>query len=152
MSKLTDKLIQLQADTHKLWLRFHNYHWNVKGLQFFAIHSYTQTAYEDIAKLFDDLAERALQLKTKALVCHKDLIEAAKLPKLDGKDCFTAVEVLENLKKDYGYLLTEFKKLDDLATKDADTTTSALAQEQIAKLEKSLWMLDNALESSCKKK
>lgn len=151
MSKVTEKLLQIQADAHSLWIRFHNYHWNVKGLQFYAIHAYTEEAYESMAKLFDDTAERALQLKAKAIVCPKTLLESAKLPQLQ-KDCFTATEVLEFLKSDYGYLLSEFKKLDELAGKDGDTTTSTLAQEKIAELEKSLWMLDNALESACKKK
>ncbi len=151
MSKVTDKLLQIQADAHALWVRFHNYHWNVKGLQFFAIHDYTESAYETMAKLFDDAAERALQLKAKALVCPKSLVEAAKLPKLD-KDCFTASDVLECLRGDYGYLLGEFKKLDELASKDGDTTTSNLAQDKIAELEKSLWMLDNALQNACSKK
>ncbi len=151
MSKVTDKLLQIQADAHALWVRFHNYHWNVKGLQFFALHDYTEEAYEAMAKLFDDAAERALQLKAKALVCPKSIVEAAKLPKLD-RDCFTAGDVLECLRVDYSYLLGEFKKLDELASKDGDTTTSNLAQDKIAELEKSLWMLDNALQNACGKK
>ncbi len=151
MSKVTEKLLQIQADAHSLWVRFHNYHWNVKGLQFYAIHAYTEEAYEAMAKLFDDTAERALQLKSKALVCPKALLEHAKIKPLQ-KDCFTASEVLECVKSDYTYLLGEFQKLDELASKENDSTTSNLAQDKIAELEKALWMLDNALESACKKK
>ena len=150
MSNVTKKLLQIQADAHSLWIRFHNYHWNVKGLQFAAIHSYTEDAYEDMAKLFDDTAERVLQLKEKALVCPKALFENAKIPKLE-KDCFGTAEVLELMREDYKYLLAEFKQLDELASK-GDTTTSNLAQDKIAELEKALWMLDNTLETSCKKK
>lgn len=150
MSKVTEKLLQIQADAHSLWIRFHNYHWNVKGLQFWAIHNYTEEAYEAMAKLFDDVAERTLQLKEKALICPKALIENAKIPKIDN-DCFTATQVLELIKEDYKYLLNEFKALDDLASKAEDTTTSNLAQDKIAELEKALWMLDSALENSCRK-
>lgn len=150
MSKVTEKLLQIQADAHSLWIRFHNYHWNVKGLQFWAIHNYTEEAYEAMAKLFDDVAERTLQLKEKALICPKALIENAKVPKIDN-DCFTATQVLELIKEDYKYLLNEFKALDDLASKAEDTTTSNLAQDKIAELEKALWMLDSALENSCRK-
>lgn len=151
MSKVTEKLLQIQADAHSLWVRFHNYHWNVKGLQFAAVHSYTEDAYEDMAKLFDDTAERVLQLKEKALVCPKALLENAKVPKVE-KCCFTTTEVLELMREDYKYLLNEFKKLDELADKAGDTTTSNLAQDKIAQLEKALWMLDNTLETSCKSK
>lgn len=150
MSKVTEKLLQIQADAHSLWIRFHNYHWNVKGFHFWAIHNYTEEAYEAMAKLFDDVAERTLQLKEKALICPKALIENAKVPKIDN-DCFTATQVLELIKEDYKYLLNEFKALDDLASKAEDTTTSNLAQDKIAELEKALWMLDSALENSCRK-
>ncbi len=145
------QLKQLQADSHSLWLKFHNYHWNVKGLQFYAVHSYTEDAYEKMAELFDDLAERILQLKDKAIICPEELYKTAKTPKVD-QDCFSASEALEFVRKDYTYLLKEFKKLDELADKDGDTTTSAFAQEKIAELEKALWMLDSSLENTCKKK
>lgn len=150
MSKVTEKLLQLQADTHSLWIRFHNYHWNVKGLQFWAIHSYTEEAYESLATLFDDIAERILQLKEKALVCPKAMSEKAKVAKID-KDCFSASEVLEFVREDYKYLLKEFKSLDEIASEAGDVSTSNLAQDKIAELEKSLWMLDSALATSCKK-
>lgn len=145
------QLKQLQADSHSLWLKFHNYHWNVKGLQFYAVHAYTEDAYEKMAELFDAVAERILQLKDEAITCPEELYKSAKTPKLD-KDCFSAAETLELVKADYEYLLKELKKLDELADKAGDTTTSNLAQDKIAELEKALWMLDNSLETSCKKK
>ncbi|ARE81365.1 Dps family protein [Campylobacter helveticus] len=138
------QLLQLQADAHSLWIKFHNYHWNVKGLQFFSIHEYTEKAYEELAELFDGCAERALQLGEKAIVCPKVLLENAKAPKAE-KDHFNSSEVLELVKKDYEYLLSEFKKLNELAEKAGDTTTAAFAQENIAKYEKNIWMLEASL-------
>lgn len=150
MSKTTDKLLALQADAHALWLRFHNYHWNVKGLQFYAIHEMTEKAYEAMARLFDELAERALQLGAKAHTCPKALVDAANVPKCTLKDKFSANDVLEALKADYSYLLKEFKALDKVA--ENDIATQNLAQDKIAELEKALWMLENALDKSCTKK
>lgn len=141
------QLLQIQADAHHLWIKFHNYHWNVKGLQFFSIHEYTEKAYEEMAELFDSCAERILQLGGKAIVCRKTLMQSSKSPKVD-KDSFSAVEVLELLKKDYEYLLAEFKKLNEAAEKESDTTTAAFAQENIAKYEKILWMLDSSLQNT----
>lgn len=146
---VTKQLLQLQADAHSLWIKFHNYHWNVKGLQFFSIHEYTEKAYEEMAELFDACAERVLQLKEKVVVCPKILLENAKAPKAE-KDCFTPLEVLELIKKDYEYLLNEFKKLNSEAEKASDTTTATFAQENIAKYEKALWMLSASLENNAK--
>lgn len=146
---VTKQLLQLQADAHSLWIKFHNYHWNVKGLQFFSIHEYTEKAYEEMAELFDVCAERVLQLKEKVVVCPKILLENAKAPKAE-KDCFTPLEVLKLIKKDYEYLLNEFKKLNSEAEKASDTTTATFAQENIAKYEKALWMLSASLENNAK--
>ncbi|MCV3382942.1 DNA starvation/stationary phase protection protein [Campylobacter sp. IFREMER_LSEM_CL292] len=147
---VTKQLLQLQADAHHLWVKFHNYHWNVKGLQFFSIHEYTEKAYEEMAELFDDCAERVLQLGEKAITCQKVLMENAKSPKLEnGKDCFTPIEVLEFIREDYKYLLAEFKKLNEEAEKASDTTTAAFAQENIAKYEKVLWMLNSTIQNTC---
>ncbi|MBT0823723.1 DNA starvation/stationary phase protection protein [Campylobacter lari] len=145
---VTKQLLQLQADAHSLWIKFHNYHWNVKGLQFFSIHEYTEKAYEEMAELFDDCAERALQLGEKAIVCPNTLLENAKAPKVQ-KDCFIPVEVLELIREDYKYLLAEFKKLNEEAEKASDTTTAAFAQENIAKYEKALWMLNSTIQNTC---
>ncbi|WP_291950875.1 Dps family protein [Campylobacter sp.] len=145
---VTKQLLQLQADAHSLWIKFHNYHWNVKGLQFFSIHEYTEKAYEEMAKLFDDCAERVLQLEEKAIVCPNKLLENAKAPKIQ-KECFTPVEVLEFIREDYKYLLSEFKKLNEVSEKANDTTTIAFAQENIAKYEKMLWMLNSTIQNTC---
>ncbi|TXE85782.1 DNA starvation/stationary phase protection protein [Campylobacter volucris] len=145
---VSKQLLQLQADAHSLWIKFHNYHWNVKGLQFFSIHEYTEKAYEEMAELFDNCAERVLQLGEKAIVCPEKLLNETKAPKIQ-KDCFTPVEVLELIKEDYKYLLSEFKKLNETAEKASDTTTAAFAQENIAKYEKTLWMLNSTIQNTC---
>ncbi|MBT0878005.1 DNA starvation/stationary phase protection protein [Campylobacter sp. 2018MI01] len=145
---LEKQLLQLQADAHALFLKFHNYHWNVKGLQFFALHSYTEEAYEKMAEMFDDCAERLLQLGHKAIVCPKELMETAKAPRTD-KTCFEATELVGLILTDYEYLLAEFKKLNKFAEEAGDTTTAAYAQEQIASYEKSIWMLKNTGATSC---
>ncbi|MCR6571050.1 Dps family protein [Campylobacter insulaenigrae] len=145
---VTKQLLQLQADAHSLWIKFHNYHWNVKGLQFFSVHEYTEKAYEEMAQLFDECAERVLQLGEKAIICPNKLLENARAPKTQ-KECFTPVEVLELIREDYKYLLSEFKKLNEVSEKASDTTTAAFAQENIAKYEKVLWMLNSTIQNTC---
>lgn len=136
------QLLQLQADAHAFFIKFHNYHWNVKGLEFEALHAYTQKAYEGFSVLFDDAAERLLQLGFKAITCPKKLYESAKIPTTD-KDCFKASELVDLIKADYEYVLNSFKKLNEAAEAEKDTTTAAYAQEKIAEYEKAIWFLRN---------
>lgn len=144
MSKVITKLNQIQADVFALNVKFHNYHWNVKGSQFHAIHNVTEEAYNVLFELFDEVAERAIQLGGKALTCPKMLIEMTKVDKID-EDSFTCKEVVELIKKDYEYLLKQFSELAKLADEDGDRATAAMCDEYIAKYEKEIWMLTQTL-------
>lgn len=144
MSKVAEQLKLLQADAHVLVVKFHNYHWNVKGLQFNAIHEYTEKAYDYMFELFDDAAERLLQVGHKPIVCLKELLEASKVEKTH-KDSWCAKEVVESIRADYEYLLALFKKLAEVSEEEGDRATVGFADENIAKLEKDIWMLNQTL-------
>ena len=144
MSKVVTQLNQIQADAHALFIKFHDYHWNVKGIQFFSVHEYTEKAYEDMAEIFDDAAERAIQLGGKAVTKPEELNKLAH-PKIDNKGSYTPTEVLNGILGEYEHLLGEFKKLEEVADKAKDSTTVAMAQDKIAKYEKAIWMLKATL-------
>lgn len=146
MSQIIAKLNQIQASSHTLWLKFHNFHWNARGLEFFALHAFTQKAYENMAEIFDEMAERALQIGGKALIDLKDLENLSKA-KIILNSSFNALEILSNLKQDYEFLLNEFKDLNELAENEKDLSTQGLAQDFISKFEKEIWMLNQALKS-----
>lgn len=146
MSKVITQLNQLQADSHSLFVKFHDYHWNVKGMQFFAVHEYTEKAYEQMADLFDDLAERALQLGGKAITCQKMLLDTAKAPKV-AQESYTAKEAISAVKDAYIYLKAEFVKLRQYADEADDFGTVALAEDNIGHLEKALWMINSTLDN-----
>ena len=142
MLKVISQLNKIQADAHALYVKFHDIHWNVKGIQFFSIHEYTEKAYDDMHEIFDAVAERAIMLGGKAVVKAEELTKLTCI-KHEPKDGYDAIEALKIVREDYKHLLGEFKKLDELA--EGDTTTQAYAQEQIANYEKAIWMLDATL-------
>lgn len=133
-----ETLSQLQADAHVMFTKLHNFHWHVRGPQFYALHEKTQLAYELFAQIYDDLAERIIQLGGTPLVTLSTILETTKIKETD-KVKFTANELITHMLEDYDYLLTQFK---NLAKKSHnDTTTSAYAEEKIALFEKEIWML-----------
>lgn len=138
------QLNQIQADAHALYIAFHAYHWNIKGMSFYQIHKATEKAYDEMGELFDEMAERALMLGGKAISNIDELNSLAKAP-ISIKEKYSDKEVLQNCLNAYEYLVEAFKKLESKAEKDGDQTTIALAQEKYAKLEKEIWMLKNAL-------
>ena len=137
---LVEQLNQNLADVQVLYVKLHNYHWNVKGPHFFGIHKVTEEYYDYLAKQFDDIAERILQVDGKPLITLKEYLKEAKI-KEEEKSEFNANDVLKSVIKDFTYLIKEFKKTSKIAEKINDLTSQSLADENVAWLEKALWML-----------
>lgn len=137
---LVKQLNQNLADVQVLYVKLHNYHWNIKGPHFFGIHNVTEGYYDYLAKQYDDIAERILQIDGKPLTTMKDYLKESKI-KEEEKSNFNAAEVLKSVIKDFNYMQKEFKKTSKVSDENGDLTTQALADENVAWLEKSLWML-----------
>ncbi|WP_417324294.1 Dps family protein [Halarcobacter sp.] len=144
MKKQIKQLKVLQASSLVMFTKLHNYHWNIKGMQFFPIHEMTEKMYEQFSTLYDDCAERVLQLGDKPYVLLGDL-QKNSLIKEDKKTDFTAEYVLKNILADFETLLKEFKKLSKIADENDDTTTVAFADDNVAHLEKNIWMIKATL-------
>jgi starvation-inducible DNA-binding protein len=55
---IADGLGKLLADTYTLYLKTHNYHWNVTGPLFNTLHLMFETQYTELATAVDEIAER----------------------------------------------------------------------------------------------
>ena len=133
-------LKQLQADSLVFFMKVHNFHWHVKGKDFPQVHSATEKIYEDFAGVFDDLAERIIQLGDVPYVTLKDVLANAKIIE-ESKVEFKSKEILEAILEDYKYFLVRFQELSKVASEKEDTTTQGYADSQVATLEKAIWML-----------
>ncbi|MCK9256951.1 MAG: DNA starvation/stationary phase protection protein [Sulfurospirillaceae bacterium] len=144
MSSVIGQLNQLQADAHALYVKIHNYHWNIKGIQFYPIHNKTEEIYDKLGEMYDDLAERAIQLGGNAVLTIGDIVSLTKIKEEKG-DSFDAKYVLENIIKDFQYLKGQFQELANAADEVNDSTTVAMAEDEVAYFEKELWMLGASL-------
>ena len=135
MSKVIKQLKQIQADAHALYIKVHNYHWNVKGMDFHPVHAYTEG-------LYNEMSERAIILGDKPYLTIEELSKATKIETEKG-DSFKSREIVEKITADFEYLLKSFKKLSAAASEEDDKGTEAFADEKVAKLEKDLWMLNS---------
>ncbi|MDR1614759.1 MAG: DNA starvation/stationary phase protection protein [Campylobacteraceae bacterium] len=142
--KVVEQLKSIQADAIALFVKIHNYHWNIKGLQFASVHAYTEGLYDKAATIYDDTAERILQLNSKPVLTLDNIAKITKIETEKG-DSFDTKYIVENIYKDFTYLLEEFKNLSKLADEDGDKATAAYADDQIKEFEKELWKLKQTL-------
>lgn len=144
MKKVIKQLKVIQASSLVMFTKVHNYHWNIKGSQFFPVHEMTEKIYDQFSEIYDDTAERVLQLGDKPLVLLSDYSKNSVI-KEDKKTDFDGTYVQKNILADYEVLLVEFKKLSKVSDEAGDTTTIAFADENVAHLEKNIWMLKASL-------
>lgn len=55
---ILEQLSKLLASSYTLYLKTHNYHWNVKGPMFTTLHTLFETEYTELALAVDEIAER----------------------------------------------------------------------------------------------
>ncbi|TLD80472.1 DNA starvation/stationary phase protection protein [Helicobacter sp. MIT 05-5293] len=138
--KIVESLKQIQADAAVFFVKVHNFHWNVKGMDFHPTHKATEEIYEKFADVFDDVAERVLQIGEVPYVTLADMLKVAKI-KEESKTTFHSKEIAQAILKDYEYFLKAFENLSDEADKADDKVTAAYADDKVAELQKAIWML-----------
>ena len=139
-NKLIAQLNKNLSDVQVLYVKLHNYHWNIQGPQFFEIHRVTEEYYNFFAVQYDDIAERILQLGGKPFNTMKDYLENSAI-KEEEKNTFTTEDVVNGLIKDFEYLANELRHTSDLAGIEKDNTTVNMADDFVQWLEKAVWML-----------
>ena len=137
---MIEKLNKLLSDLNVFYRKLQNYHWNVKGLDFFTIHAKLEEYYNEVNEQIDEIAEHILILNGHPLGTMKDYIntsdiEEAKNEKITSQEIFT--EVIKDLEK----LLEDVKQIKKCADEKEDYPTSSLMDEYIENYGKKLWML-----------
>ena len=137
---MIEKLNKLLSDLNVFYRKLQNYHWNVKGHDFFTIHAKLEEYYNEVNEQIDEIAEHILILNGQPLGTMKDYIntsdiEEAKNEKITAQEIFT--EVIKDLEK----LLEDVKQIKKCADENEDYPTSSLMDEYIENYGKKLWML-----------
>lgn len=134
------KMNQCLSNLQVAYVKLHNYHWNIQGKQFFEIHKVTEEYYEQFATMYDDVAERILQLGGKPLSSMKEYLENATIKEEAAKD-FNAETVAKNVVADFEAIYNDFKEIRSIADEADDPVTIGYAEEQMGHFEKAFWML-----------
>ena len=141
MSKTVDKLNLYLTNLNVLYRKIQNYHWNVTGTGFFAIHSKLEEYYDGLSTQIDDVAERILAIGGRPLGTLKDYLEITTITEARNEELPGNV-ALSEVKKDFEVMLALAKEIKQTADEEEDFGSSALVDEYIAGYEKDIWMLN----------
>ena len=147
MENIIKELNQFLADLNVFYRKLQNYHWNIEGKDFFIIHSKLEEYYDEVNKSIDEVAEFILTKNGQPLGTMKDYIEITKITEAENKKVTSNV-ILEEIIKDYSYLLKYVKAIKKEAEKETDDITSTFMDEFISNYSKILWMLNQTMASN----
>ncbi|WP_071123727.1 Dps family protein [Leptotrichia massiliensis] len=141
MSKTVEKLNLYLANLNVLYRKVQNYHWNIVGTGFFAVHEKLEEYYDAINEQIDDVAERILSIGGRPLGTLKDYLEVTTIKEAENKE-ISIPEAVADVKKEFEAMLKLVKEVKETADEENDYGTSALVDEYINTYEKNLWMLN----------
>lgn len=121
-------------------VKLHNLHWNVVGVNFVAIHNFTESLYEEAFGQFDDVAEYLKMNEITPLSTAKAYLENASIQEVEPKE-FSTSEVLNILVEDLSLLKKDATDIRNALDKKGDFVGVALFEDHVAKYNKHLWFL-----------
>ena len=122
-----------------LYTKLHNYHWYVKGGQFFTLHVKFEEFYNEAGLHVDELAERLLAIGGKPAATMKEYLEISSIKEATGNE--TADEMVQSVINDFSIIIGELKEGMSYAGEKNDETTGDMLLAIHSGLEKHVWML-----------
>jgi len=142
--KIADGLAHLLADTYTLYLKTHNYHWNVTGPMFNSLHLMFEAQYTELATAVDEIAERIRALGFPAPGSYHEFSELSSINEERGSP--NAIEMITQLATDQEAIVRTARSIFPVVEEATDEPTADLLTGRMQIHEKTAWMLRSMLE------
>lgn len=141
---VTKELSSLLASSYLLYVKTHNYHWNVTGPMFTTLHTLFETQYTELAIAIDEIAERIRALGPYA---PGSLAEFAAISAVEEETGHPKAQaMIRNLVEDQKSVAAVARRVIEAADSAGDQASADLATRRTDVHEKNAWMLHSHLE------
>lgn len=137
-------LSKVLADTYTLYLKTHNYHWNVKGRMFRTLHLMFEEQYNELALAVDLIAERIRALDYLAPGSYSEFAALSSVK--EGTGNTEATQMIRQLVEDQETVARTCRELFPVVDEANDQPTADLLTIRLQTHEKTAWMLRSLLE------
>jgi starvation-inducible DNA-binding protein len=141
---IADGLARLLADTYTLYLKTHNYHWNVTGPMFNTLHLMFETQYNELALAVDQIAERIRALGHPAPGSYRAFSRLSSIQEEEGAP--PAEEMIRQLVIGQEAVVRTAREIFPTVDRANDEPTADLLTQRMQIHEKNAWMLRSMLE------
>lgn len=141
MEDIIKNLNELLSDLNVFYRKLQNYHWNIKGVNFFSIHAKLEEYYDWVNEQIDEVAEHILTLGYEPLGTMKDYLSLTKITEAKNEKICEDL-VFTNVKEDMKIILEKLTTIKKLADENNCYITSSLMDEYMSSYAKKLWMIN----------
>ena len=141
--KVGEALSNVLADTFTLYLKTHNFHWNVVGPMFHTLHLMFEEQYNELWLAGDVIAERIRALGRTAPGSYGEFSKLTYLQ--EPKPVTSAIEMVAELLRDHETCARTARKALSIARTAVDAPTEDLLTQRVMAHEKAAWMLRSML-------
>jgi starvation-inducible DNA-binding protein len=141
--EIADGLSRVLADTYTLYLKTHNFHWNVTGSMFRTLHVMFEEQYNDLWLAVDLIAERIRALGFRAPGTYRELSGLSSIA--EDADVPPAQEMIALLTEGHQTVARTARSLFPVVEGNHDQATLDLLTERLRVHEKTAWMLRSLL-------
>lgn len=141
--EIANGLSKLLADTYTLYLKTHNFHWNVTGPMFSTLHTMFMEQYTELWNSTDVIAERIRSLDEVAPGSYSDFGKLTSLTEAKGVP--PAREMIQQLLEGHEAVIRTARSVVPTAEKGHDESTMDLLTQRLQIHEKTAWMLRSLL-------
>lgn len=138
-SIIVDGLSRLLADTYTLYLKTHNYHWNVTGPMFTSLHTLFEEQYNELALAVDVIAERIRALGEFAPGSYQAFSKLTAIK--EETEVPDAENMLKNLLNSHEIIIRHSRELLQTTAIETDEVTADLLTQRMEFHEKNAWMM-----------
>jgi starvation-inducible DNA-binding protein len=140
---IAEGLSRLLADTYTLYLKTHNYHWNVVGPMFNTLHLMFETQYNELSLAVDQIAERIRALGEPAPGTYREYAALSSIT--EDTDRPDANEMIRRLVDGQETVVRTARSIFPSVEKANDEPTADLLTQRMQVHEKTAWMLRSML-------
>lgn len=142
--KIVNGLSKMLADSYILYLKTHNFHWNVTGPMFNSLHVMFMQQYTELWNALDPIAERIRSLGQPAPGSYKKFVSLSSIKEEEGTP--SATEMIKQLIAGQEAVVRTAREAFKVADAADDQPTADLLTQRMEVHEKNAWMLRSLLE------
>jgi starvation-inducible DNA-binding protein len=143
-TNIAEGLSRLLADSYTLYLKTHNFHWNVTGPMFQTLHIMFETQYTELALAVDLIAERIRALGLPAPGTYHEFAKLTSIKEPTGVP--NAKDMIHQLVAGQEAVVRTARSIFPVVEAAHDEATADLLTQRMQLHEKTAWMLRSLLE------